>query len=1834
MSKTNYTFRNKVINALTLLSLMIAGTTNAQTLSSPYGVVGFTGNTLSESSVTEPSEIVWQLDGVGVSTITPTISASATTIAGSSSGVYGQGASQLFYPGWATFDATGNLYIADASNSRVQKWSPGATSGVTVAGASSGVSGSDASHLNTPYSVYVDGSNNVYVADYNNNRIQKWAPGASSGTTVAGGAYGTGASQFKFPAGVYVDMDGNIYVADAGNNRIQKWAPGASSGVTVAGTGSAGSGANQLSNPYGIYLDASGNLYIADQGNHRIQKWAAGASTGTTVAGISGISGSDAAHLNSPTGVYVDGSGNVFVADRQNHRIQMWFAGATSGTTVAGTGSSGLGANQLSYPTSVYVDASSTIITADQFNHRIQQFAATISHTITATAPGSYTSLVTIGSETTTTNVVTVNGLPSVGFTGSTVTCAGDPAMLIGTGATSYSWTGGVINGVSFIPATGITTYTVTGSNSCGSNTAIATVTSNALPTVGITGGGSEICAGTSATLSGTGATSYSWTGGITDGSAFTPSAGVHSYTVTGTTSDCSNTATTTVTVDALPIVGIAGGDIGICSGATATLGGTGASSYSWTGGVTNGIPFTPVVGVNVYTVIGTTNGCSNNATTTITVNALPTVGATGGGAAICSGTMATLSGTGATSYSWTGGITNGVAFTPSVGINTYTVTGTDANGCSNTGIAAVTVNALPTVGSTGGGISICSGAMATLNGTGATSYSWTGGISNGVPFTPSAGVNSYTVTGTTSGCSNTATTTITVNVANPGIISGPSSVTAGANITLTDATGSGAWSASNGNATVTGGVVHGVTAGTVTISYTVTSGSCTASATLLITVNPSGVGGITGTLSLCQGSTTALTDATPGGTWHSSNTLVATVGTSGIVSATATGSVSATATISYTVGGIPTTVIVTVNPNPSGIGGASSVCSGSSITLSDFTAGGLWSATSSNVTVGSSGTVTGTTAGTAAITYALTTGCYRTYNIMVNNSPTAILGNTTVCQGSTTFLSDAIGPTVSWASGNTTVATISASGACLGVNPGTSSITYTIAAGCKTTATVTVTAHPAAITNNALICLPGSIVLSDATVSGTWSSSNSAIGSVNSSSGTVTGVATGTATITYATGGTGCYAVATVTVNASAGAGSLSGAGTVCAGSTTALSDAAPGGVWSSTNPVVGTVSTAGVVRGLSAGTTTISYTVTNSCGTTVATAVLTVNPLPVAGTISGNTGAICAGSVLALTDAAAGGVWTSSNTAIGSVDASGNVTGVGGGVSFITYTVTNGCGIAISSTAVTVNAFSAGMVTGPTFLTVGLTDHLSETVTGGLWSASNSNATVSGTGLITGVAAGTVIFSYTVSNGCGTLTATLNVTVVGSGLPGITGTLNICQGQTSALTDADPGGTWHSSNTLVATVGTSGIVTATATGAVAATATISYTIGGVPVSVVVTVNPNPSGIGGSSSVCYGASITLSDFTAGGTWTTTAGVTLTPGSSATVTGVTGAALGTSTVTYALATGCARTWPVTVKALPSSILGTTTVCGVTGVTFLSDPTSGGTWAVTPVGTATITASGRVYGVSVGTATVTYTGTNTCYTTTVVTVIAAVTVPTISGSSSVGHGLTITLSDATTGGTWTSNNPLLGSVDASGDVTGVGTSGTVTITYTVPYGAGCTAFATKPITVHTPAPPAHGTTVGGTITMAAGTVVSLDDDITSGIWSSSNTSVVTVDGGLLTAVAPGAANITHIVTNSDGSSSTSVTPVVVSSVPMDVSVVPNPNNGTFNVKGIMSTTQDVEVTLEVTDVLGQVIYNNTVTAEGGRVNETISLSGTLANGMYMVNVHTATEQKVCHFVVGR
>jgi hypothetical protein len=268
------------------------------------------------------------------------------------------------------------------------------------------------------------------------------------------------------------------------------------------------------------------------------------------------------------------------------------------------------------------------------------------------------------------------------------------------------------------------------------------------------------VCAGTSITLSASGAQSYSWTNGVQNGIAFVPNQ-TQTYTVTGTSAQgCTATDQVLVTVLSSPTVN-AGNDQSVCAGTSITLSASGAQSYSWTNGIQNGIAFVPNQ-TQTYTVTGTTaQGCTATDQVVVTVLSAPIVNA-GNDQSVCAGTSITLSASGAQSYSWTNGIQNGIAFVPNQ-TQTYTVTGTSAQGCTATDQVVVTVNQNPIINA-GADVSVCQGESILLNASGAVSLNWSNGVQNGTQYAPTS-TETLTVNGTDAfGCQGSDQINITVH--------------------------------------------------------------------------------------------------------------------------------------------------------------------------------------------------------------------------------------------------------------------------------------------------------------------------------------------------------------------------------------------------------------------------------------------------------------------------------------------------------------------------------------------------------------------------------------------------------------------------------------------------------------------------------------------------------------------------------------------------------------------------------------------------------------------------------------------------------------------------------------------------------------------------------------------------------------------------------------------------------------------------------------------------------------------------------------------------------------
>jgi hypothetical protein len=299
----------------------------------------------------------------------------------------------LVLPSAIVFDATGNLYFAETGNHVVRKLD---TAGniTTIAGTGTqGFSGdggpATAATLDSPQGVALDSANNLYIADTHNHRVRKLTASTGIMTTIAGTTPGFSgdnalatAAQLNLPTALALDSSNNLYLADTGNHRIRKiTAAGIIS--TIAGTGTQGFSGDSgpatsatIDSPTGLALDASNNLYLADTHNHRIRKITAATGIITTLAGTGtlGFSGDTAdsttANLALPHGITLDPAGNLYLADTANHRIRR--IDATTGviTTVAGDGTQAFAgdggpaiAASLDSPRSASVSPSSTLLT-------------------------------------------------------------------------------------------------------------------------------------------------------------------------------------------------------------------------------------------------------------------------------------------------------------------------------------------------------------------------------------------------------------------------------------------------------------------------------------------------------------------------------------------------------------------------------------------------------------------------------------------------------------------------------------------------------------------------------------------------------------------------------------------------------------------------------------------------------------------------------------------------------------------------------------------------------------------------------------------------------------------------------------------------------------------------------------------------------------------------------------------------------------------------------------------------------------------------------------------------------------------------------------------------------------------------------------------------------------------------------------------------------------------------------------------------------------------------------------------------------------------------------
>ncbi len=1393
--------------------------------------------------------------------------------------------------------------------------------------------------------------------------------------------------------------------------------------------------------------------------------------------------------------------------------------------------------------------------------------------------------------------------------------------------------------------------------------------------------GTSPICRGTSlfftdALSGGTWSSSNPLIASVVSGSGLVTGVAVGTATITYTSGPgCPATKAVTVSPSPGPINGANAFCVAVTSPYTDTsTGGTWSinpvtvATISPTGVVT-------AITAGVANISYTIGSCRS--VKTITVTSLPSI--ITGPSSVCVGNSITLTDSiGGGTWSSTSihvvvGSSSGLVtgFSSGAAIITYSL----GTGCTKT--KPITVNQLsPITGPSG----VCIGGIITL------ADSLPGGSwSSSNPFVATVGSSSGNVTGVSggivtiyytlpTGCS--ASHVVTVNLP-PTVITGPLHVCKFDTVTLTDSIGGGMWSVSPSSIATIGsisGLVYGVSAGTAVVTYSLSNTTgCTRMTT--ITVNPLPLG-ITGTNHVCVGAATTLYDASPGGTWSTTGLFDSVGLTSGIVSGLSAG----IATVSYTLlsTGCSITSLVTVNPLPANITGLSSVCVFSTTLLSDADPGGSWTSLNMGIaTIGAtSGNVTGGTTGIDTIVYTLPTGCKIRTTISVNNTPSSISGIGHTCVGTTTLLTDpSLGGT--WISSDTTVATVgSTTGLVHGVGAGTATITYSMGIGCTAVLPVTVVPFPSSITGPNHVCTGVTITLADVSTGGAWISSNPSICTVGSSSGIVTGVNAGTALITYSLGAA-CNVIAPVTVNSSPAP--ISGSPYVCFGLYSTLTDATPGGAWTTSDAYVAPVSGTGVVSGFYMGSAIISYTTSIGCSSTLLVSVVVVP------SITGLTDRCAWGDTVYVNDSFPGGVYTSTLITVTNMGAgNGKVISHAPGTATLTYTIGIGCA---TTTTITVNP-KPSTISGSLHICTGLTSLLTDVTPGGTWSSPGYGSIAaigSGTGIVTGISSGTAMVTYTLNaTGCKTDT----MITVGPPPSAISGISTVCVGNTTLLTDSLSGGTWSTSNPAVASVGSvSGIVS----GLSAGTATIYYVMGASCYATrSVTVNPLPAvfTLTGGGSYCYGGAgmhVILSGSQTGVRYQlyngTTPVDTALPGTGASVDFGMQPGVGTYTVIASYTSSfCSSNMvgSVVINIYPApanfAITGGGTYCaGTTGTHIGLAGSTIGThyrlyFGTSPIGTLLSGTGGPLdFGIYSGIGIYKVMATNIATScaanmtdSTIVTITPTVT-PSVHinvlPSDTVCAGTSVTFTPVAVNGgsapvyTWKVNGttattgPAYTYAPANGDVVSVKllSNAACPLPDTAVYSVTMTVKPQLlPVVTITAIPgtllvPGQGDTLIAVVTNAGtsptyqwylnGVLIpgATSDTLIRGSFNNSDslTCVVTSNGpcgGL-----SGNNSVTIIV---------STVGVLVINNNSGIKVLPNPNKGEFTIKGTTGSSIDEEVAFEITDMLGQVVFTSKVIAHGGILNEFVRPGGSLANGVYLLSVRSGNLNNVFHIVIER
>lgn len=1449
--------------------------------------------------------------------------------------------------------------------------------------------------------------------------------------------------------------------------------------------------------------------------------------------------------------------------------------------------------------------------------------------------------------------ISTVNANPT-GLTGTLSVCTAATTTLTGAPAGGmYSsstptvatiLSNGVVTGMS----AGTATITYTNPSGC-FLTRIMTVNQSPAAIAGNTG---AICSGTTLPLGST-TTGGTWASSAATIAAIGTSGIVTGGTTAGTSiisyTQGSCRVTTIVTVNANPTAATSG-VTALCEGATTTLSGTpaGGNWSSTSGNVsTSGTTLTALTAGTAPLTYTLGTGCYRTATT-VTINQTPA--SISGAPAVCAGSSISLTST-----------SSSVAGTPVIFDPAYALDGIDTTYTVPAGIYALNVHVRGAHGgagfySEGGKGAVVTAKLAVTPGqvlkvrvgsSGKNAEAWAGGGFNGFNGGGSFAGDQGHMGGGGGGASDiriggTALTnrvivagggggggTFELNGGDAGLIGAPGSSLGTPAMGGTQSSGGagepGSPSGYNGSLGLGGNIYgyeggggggggyYGGGAGNLNNIGSGAGGSSYASPTLAsnVAVNVSSADSLIGGL-------VVITPLLSTGTWSSSSTTVATVGsTTGTVTGVAAGS----ATISFNMGACRTTRVVSVNTAPTvATSAATALCTGLTTALTGTPTGGTWSSPSGNVSI-SGTTLTAVTTGIAPLTYTLANGCYRTATTLtLNQTPAAITGYSgPICPNRVYQLEDATPGGVWYAGG--TVAGVHTHGELVGGNAGTTIISYVVGA-CKSSLVVSVQAAPTSLTTPVTICTGVAGTLAAVPTGGTWSTAS---GLLSVSGSSINGITPGTATITY-TLANGCYKMAEVTVLQTPDA--TTGTTALCAGTGTTLANA-------TTN-----VSGVPVVYAPGAASTGITATYTVPAGVTA----LDVHVEGARGasgnrSVGGSGGivkarlAVTPGQVLTVkvgTQGMNGSSWAGGgNNAFnggGTLNGGQAITGGGGG---------GASDIRIGGTALSNRVIVAGGGGGGGEIALdggdgggpngGAGDSWGTAATGGGQSSGGTGETGTSTGNNGSLGTGGNLSSTTGGGGGGGGYyggGAGNATNKGGGGggssyadPAYTSNVEMSSGniftQTSGVVIITPiltVGTWSSSSATVATVGST---TGTVAGVTAGTSIMSFTIGGCRTTTTVTVNSNPTvATSGATALCTGSTTTLNGMPAGGTWGVGTGSYSGSVSIATNT-VTALTAGNVPLTYTLPTGCYRTaTTLTINQMPSAITGDAAM-GISYTTALSTTSTGGTWSCMPTTVATVNATGVATGITAGVANVSYTSAAGCRATKSITVNVLPAV--ITGTAMACVGAVTDLNNATTGGTWSINNTAIATIDAgTGVVTGVG-AGTTRITYTGPLGT----FRTVVATVN---PLPNAGTLTGPSTVAQGATVTLSNSAIGGVLSSSDATIASVAAdGTVTGEGVGSAIISYSVTNQCGTATSTINIIVTeglgrgtteadnaNAVVNTLTVHPNPTTGIIYVN---------------TEVAGKVAM---YTIDGKVINEyevkkgttTISLPADIATGMYL------------------